>query len=284
MGYIYRATKADNSPPVNHTWANVNGVNFLTNNRNQHIPVYCGSCWAQATTFVLSDRIKIRRHARWPDINISPQVLLSCDKQQRGCFGGWPILSFKYIRENGITDETCSPYQSRGHSNGLDCSPLIHCMECSKSGECNPVKKYSKYFVDEFGFVSGEKDMVDEISSWGPIACTIAVTQELHNYTGGIFHDYSGRKNRDHEVEIVGFGEENGVKFWQIRNSWGSNWGENGFFRIVRGIDNLGIETNCSWANLKDTWSEGKEHIHTISEDDLKQYDKEKLFQSIKLQ
>ena len=225
-----RRIKADNSPPVNHTWANVNGVNFLTNNRNQHIPVYCGSCWAQATTFVLSDRIKIRRHARWPDINISPQVLLSCDKQQRGCFGGWPILSFKYIRENGITDETCSPYQSRGHSNGLDCSPLIHCMECSKSGECNPVKKYSKYFVDEFGFVSGEKDMVDEISSWGPIACTIAVTQELHNYTGGIFHDYSGRKNRDHEVEIVGYGEENGVKFWQIRNSWGSNWGENGFF------------------------------------------------------
>lgn len=86
--------------------------------------------------------------------------------------------------------------------------------------------------------------MVDEVSAWGPISCTMALTKEFHEYTGGIYEDKTGRKNRDHEVEIVGYGVENGTKYWHVRNSWGSNWGEQGFFRIVRGIDNFGIETN----------------------------------------
>jgi C1A family cysteine protease len=60
-------------------WGDVHGVNYLTNIRNQHIPQYCGSCWAHAATSALSDRIKIARKAAWPDINISPQVLVSCE-------------------------------------------------------------------------------------------------------------------------------------------------------------------------------------------------------------
>ncbi len=67
-----------NDLPTKFWWGNVNGVNYLTYQRNQHIPTYCGSCWAFAVTSALSDRIKIRRKAQWPDINLSPQVLISC--------------------------------------------------------------------------------------------------------------------------------------------------------------------------------------------------------------
>jgi cathepsin X len=62
--------------------------------RNQHIPVYCGSCWSFATTSSLSDRIKIQRNASWPDINLSPQVLISCNNASRGCHGGDPKQAY----------------------------------------------------------------------------------------------------------------------------------------------------------------------------------------------
>lgn len=65
--------------PTNFWWGNVNNTNFLTVQRNQHIPIYCASGWAFASTSALSDRIKIMRKAQWPDINIAPQVLISCD-------------------------------------------------------------------------------------------------------------------------------------------------------------------------------------------------------------
>jgi len=61
-----------NDLPAQWEWNNVDGKNLITNVRNQHIPQYCGSCWAYAATSTLSDRIKIDRKAAWPDINISP--------------------------------------------------------------------------------------------------------------------------------------------------------------------------------------------------------------------
>eukprot|EP00343_Euplotes_focardii_P011117 CAMPEP_0205830756 /NCGR_PEP_ID=MMETSP0206-20130828/42076_1 /ASSEMBLY_ACC=CAM_ASM_000279 /TAXON_ID=36767 /ORGANISM="Euplotes focardii, Strain TN1" /LENGTH=450 /DNA_ID=CAMNT_0053134715 /DNA_START=386 /DNA_END=1735 /DNA_ORIENTATION=+ len=186
------------------------------------------------------------------------------------------------MNENGITDETCSPYQARGHKNGLDCSNEVICVDCSPGIGCFPVEEYPKYFVYDYGFVSGEEDMMEEVLAWGPISCSISLTEELHNYTGGVFEDTTGRHAFDHEVEIVGFGVEDEKKYWHIRNSWGSNWGDEGFFKLIRGIDNLAIETNCSWASPKNTWDEGKEHIHRISDQDRKEFQKEKLYQTVK--
>ena len=80
--------------PKNFWWGNVNGTNYLTLQKNQHIPQFCGSCWAFAVTSSLSDRIKIMRNATWPDINLAPQVLLSCDMVNRGCYGGNPPLAY----------------------------------------------------------------------------------------------------------------------------------------------------------------------------------------------
>jgi cathepsin X len=74
--------------PIKYWWGDVNGTNYLTYQRNQHIPIYCGSCWAFASTSALSDRIKIRRKAQWPDVNLSPQVIISCVSKGNGCDGG----------------------------------------------------------------------------------------------------------------------------------------------------------------------------------------------------
>lgn len=229
-------------------WGNVNGTNFLTVSRNQHIPEYCGSCWAFAATSALSDRFKIIRNAQWPDINISPQVLVSCDKTDYGCEGGYPVVAYEYIYNNGITDETCEVYQARGYTNGLDCTSFFPCYTCDPDGTCLVPDSYLQYNVTGFEKVFGVSQMVNALQS-GPIVCLIDATTAFHAYTGGIFNDTTNSTELNHAISIVGYGVENGVDFWIGRNSWGTYWGEKGFFRIVKGTDNLGIEEDCVYAN-----------------------------------
>lgn len=102
--------------------------------------------------------------------------------------------------------------------------------------------------------------MMREIKERGPISCGVAVTDALLNYTGGIFVDTTNATEVDHDISVVGYGVEDGVKYWMVRNSWGSHWGEQGFFRIVRGVNNIQIESGCSWATPKDTWTTPLRH------------------------
>jgi len=108
--------------------------------------------------------------------------------------------------------------------------------------------------------------MMQEIYQRGPIACGIAVPDALENYTSGIFEDKTGDKNIVHDISIVGYGVENGVKYWTVRNSWGSHYGEDGFIRVIRGINNIAIETDCAWATVKDTWTNDTRHETTVEE------------------
>jgi len=88
----------------------------------------------------------------------------------------------------------------------------------------------------------------------------------MENYTSGIFEDKTGDTDVVHEVSLVGFGEENGVPYWLIRNSWGTHWGLGGFMKLIRGKNNLAIESDCAWATPVDTWSHRETHLTTEAE------------------
>ncbi len=90
------------------------------------------------------------------------------------------------------------------------------------------------------------------------IVSNLSSPEYVHPCSGGIFTDNTNATDINHDISVVGYGEENGQKYWVIRNSWGTYWGENGFFRLARGVNNLGIESEgtCSWATPKDTWSD----------------------------
>jgi len=253
--------------PSQWLWSSVNETSFLTLVRNQHIPQYCGACWAFATTSSLSDRIKIARNAQWPDLELAPQILLSCNQgQNKGCHGGNPALAFEYIHKYSIAHESCSNYQAKGWDTGVGCDAQIKCKNCWPGNKCAVPPTYPIYSVSEYGNVKGEQDMMNEIYQRGPIVCALD-SRGLHDYTGGIINDQTGRKELNHAVSIVGYGEENGTPYWLVRNSWGSYYGDNGFFKIIRGTNNLGIESSCQWGIPKDTWTNDVRNTSSSAEE-----------------
>jgi cathepsin X len=224
----------------------INGIDWTTINRNQHIPQYCGSCWAHATTSALGDRIKLMRGRAFPDIQPSPQVLVNCvtANETHGCQGGDPYAAYDWIYQNGITDDSCMNYVAANE----ECIDINICRTCEPGKGCSAVPNPPTIAIKEFGEVAGVDNMMNEIFARGPISCTIAVTEAFENYSGGVFVDTTGAKSLDHEISVVGWGVDQGNKYWIGRNSWGTYWGEGNWFRIIRGVDNLGIESNCVWA------------------------------------
>lgn len=131
------------------------------------------------------------------------------------------------MAENEITDETCSIYKARGHDNGEICSSMSLCRNCNPGEACFIPEEYRVFGVDEYDMVTGEEDMMQEIYQRGPIACSVAVPQSLDDYTGGVYCDDTDYHHRSHEISVVGWGvDEDGQKFWNVRNSWGTHWGE----------------------------------------------------------
>lgn len=93
--------------PTNYDWRNVNGTNYASWTFNQHIPIYCGSCWAQAATASLADRFNILTKDLNPTpIALSPQMIVNC-RAGGSCNGGDPVGVYEYAYLHGIPDQTC---------------------------------------------------------------------------------------------------------------------------------------------------------------------------------
>ncbi|KAJ5069404.1 hypothetical protein M0811_11576 [Anaeramoeba ignava] len=239
------------SLPVNFDWRNINGISYLTAIRQQHLP-QCGSCWAFSTTSSLNDRIKIKRNNTEPDIYLSPQHLLNCAPSVGTCYGGYVWLLMPWIQKNGIVDETCSPYQAIDK----ECTPINTCKQCfGFNKNCTVIENPTKYYISDWGQLNGEEEMMNEIYKNGPIVCGIACPEALDNWDQGdeIFYDKTGANSLEHWISVVGWGhdDESNLDYWIIRNSWGSQWNKKygGFFNLVRGINNIGIQKWCYYGN-----------------------------------
>ncbi len=246
-------------------------VNYASPDRNQHIPQYCGSCWAHATTSALNDRFQLARKNAFPHVFLSPQQLVNCmpppkDTTQGagGCEGGDPAEVYPWIKANGAVDETCQNYQAKDLYNDFKCDGMGICRNCDPKKGCYAMgsddgmtNNFTKFYVDEFGRINDPntqknlEQMVAEVGTRGPIECGVCVTPAFESYKSGIFKDDTNCTTMDHAISIAGYGTENGQDYWIGRNSWGTYWGEQGWFKLAKGSNNLGVEQDCVWATPK---------------------------------
>jgi cathepsin X len=241
--------------PKNWDWRNINGTSYVSWSRNQHIPVYCGSCWAHGTTSALADRFNIllKDHNPTP-VGLNPQVMVNC--QAGGdCGGGDPSGVYDYAYQFGIPDSSCEQYVARDLDSPT-CHPIDVCRDChgppppeGDSGikNCWAVTNYKKYYASEYYSVSGPDEMKAELFKNGPIGCGIDATDGFEAYEGGIYSERNDWSMINHEISVLGYGfdEDTQTEYWIGRNSWGTYWGEHGFFRIKMYEDNLAIEDDC---------------------------------------
>ena len=247
--------------PDSFFWGDVNGKNYLTKNLNQHLPQFCGSCWAHGALSSLADRIKIARNTTRPDINLPVQFLLNC----RGggtCNGGSQYHAYKYIHDvGGIPFDTCLQYEacsSDSHNEvcknrDFSCKPVNICRTSTQKGNV-AIKNYPNVTISRFYALRDHLNMMIEIYKNGPIACAINCVP-IMDYRGGIVDMPNESKSTDHIVSIAGWGTDGDRKYWIIRNSWGEFWGELSFFRIYMGENQLGIEGDCA-AAIPEHWTE----------------------------
>jgi len=248
--------------PDAFTWCDNDGVNYCTMSRNQHIPQYCGSCWAHGSVSALGDRIKIARKAQGIDINLSVQHILNC-AGMGSCHGGSVIGPYQWLHDisaktgTGISYETSNPYiacsseSTEGLCPGGDwsCSAENIAKTCSTfppQGKCTGLSQYPNATIGEYGPVQGADAMAAEIFARGPIACGIDAGPIL-KYTGGVVNMQG--EGVDHVISVVGWGKsDNGKQYWIVRNSWGEYWGDMGYVYVEKGNNALFLESSCAWA------------------------------------
>jgi cathepsin X len=274
LGVIWRGNSSERSShhelespasgyPSDFTWCDKDGVNYCSASLNQHIPQYCGSCWAHGSVSALQDRIKIARKNQGIDIQLSVQHMLNCGGVG-SCHGGTVDGPYQWIKSisdktgTGISYTTSQPYFAcsseikDGMCKGADwrCTPKDIAVTCGTFGEaCVGLARYPNATISEYGSIVGRNAMQKEIFSRGPIACGIDAGP-IRDYTTGIATQVSS--DTDHVISVVGWGTDATEGFyWIVRNSWGEYWGEHGYVRVKSGALNL-EEAGCAWAVPKD--------------------------------
>jgi C1A family cysteine protease len=184
---------------------------------------YCGACWAFAVSEQLeSDGIRLGLF----DTNtvLSPQQIISCDTEAVGCSGGWTESAYNYVAAAGISLETQYPFTAYMEKEMTSDSAV--CESSSIKGVLSVAGYYS---------LVSEEDMIEYVKTTGPLSICVDST-EWSSYVKGIVK--SCPSNANHCVQAVGVTtSKNGQGYWKVRNSWGEEWGEDGYIRLAVGAN-----------------------------------------------
>jgi cathepsin F len=190
----------------------------------------CGSCWAFSATETL-ESVWIQQGKGTADNTIlGPQQIVDCDQGggDQGCNGGMPSSAIQYLANaGGQESEQAYPYEGKDGNCNFDKSQVV----ATPSGS-DPVS-------------GGDQGLQDALQK--TVVSVGVDAQNWQNYQGGVFSDCGTQL--DHAVVATGFSADQGGYYF-VRNSWGANWGENGFIFIAANGDTCGIADNAITVNL----------------------------------
>jgi cathepsin C len=244
--------------PRHIDWRNHDGQSYVSPVINQG---NCGSCYAVAVTDMIESRIRVKTKNRVKS-NLSVQKVLSCSQYSQGCKGGFPFLVGKFSQDYGMSSASEMPYSGHGD------------VTCKANAKHDAKARGTDYhYVGGYYGACNYKKMMHELVKNGPLVVGFNTEAGVWHYDQGVYEEETtallqestgttdsqapwggpwkpGKRMHNHwektthAVLVVGYGENSREgKYWIIKNSWGTSWGENGYFRIRRGVDTCAVES-----------------------------------------
>jgi len=228
----------------------------------------CGSCWAFGAVEAASDRICVQSKGADKYRASAQDLLACCSSCGMGCNGGYPNSAWSWLANTGVV--TGGDYKDLSLCQAYSMAPCDHHV-VGKYGPC-PSSEYptpkcaricdggSSYNVtysnDKRKFkraysVSGVEKIQTDIMTSGPVEASFTVYNDFLTYKSGVYQHVSGSALGGHAIKILGWGVEGTTPYWLVANSWNEGWGDKGFFKILRGKNECGIEGNIvagQWA------------------------------------
>lgn len=217
--------------PAQLDWRDNYG-NWVTPVKNQFYPVTCGSCWDFSAVAQVESWWKI--HNNKPDsiIDLSEQFILSCSGAGT-CDGGQTARALEFIRTTGVPSEACFEYQA---------DDQIPCSDACGNWQDEAIK------IPGWGWITYGEDITNVIKSAvyrHPVSTSYKIYSDFWYYAGGVYEYVWGEFEGGHVILIVGWNDAE--QSWICKNSFGPDWGENGYFRIKWGNCGIGEYIPFIW-------------------------------------
>ena len=239
---IRKTAPPANIPPyfdARQVWPDCSSIREIRDQSN------CDGGWAFATVETITDRICVASQQQIKDEISAQELLTCCSDCGHGCGGGYPGAAWDfYVNEGlvsgGVYNGTgCQPYNIPPHHHGENYTETPDCERSCVNGKSFTMDKH--YGLSAYS-LAGVQQVQADIMQHGPVGASFTLYTDFLSYRAGIYKRHSHDMVTSHAVKLIGWGEEAGVPYWTAANSWNTEWGEAGFFRILRGSNECGIE------------------------------------------